>query len=97
MTNGFRVVRREVARALFSFEGTEEYIQRRKKSLWRQKAARSKEDAGTDRKSGNNSGEDTPVPISNTEVKLPSADDTWRETAWESRTLPVLFKRQLRK
>ena len=39
--------------------------------------------------SGDYSGEDTPVPISNTEVKLLSADDTWRGTAWESRTLPV--------
>ena len=39
--------------------------------------------------SGDYSGEDTPVPISNTEVKLLSADDTWWETAWESRTLPV--------
>ena len=29
-----------------------------------------------------------PVPIPNTEVKLLSADDTWRETARESRTLP---------
>ena len=41
------------------------------------------------RKSGDNSEEVTPVPISNTEVKLLSADDTWRGTAWESRTLPV--------
>ena len=39
--------------------------------------------------SGDYSGEDTPVPISNTEVKLLSADDTWWETARESRTLPV--------
>ena len=39
--------------------------------------------------SGDNSEEDTPVPIPNTEVKLFSADDTWRATAWESRTLPV--------
>ena len=50
---------------------------------------------GTDlqrkRKSGDNSGEATPVPISNTEVKLLSADDTWWEAAWESRTLPVFF------
>ena len=30
----------------------------------------------------------TPVPIPNTEVKPFSADGTWRETAWESRTLP---------
>ena len=43
------------------------------------------------RKSGDNSGEDTPVPISNTEVKLSSADDTWWEAAWESRSLPVLI------
>ena len=43
------------------------------------------------RKSGDNSGEATPVPISNTEVKLLSADDTWWEAAWESRTLPVLW------
>ena len=30
-----------------------------------------------------------PVPIPNTEVKPYSADDTERETAWESRTLPA--------
>ena len=45
----------------------------------------------TSEKSGDNSGEVTPVPISNTVVKLLSADDTWWEAAWESRTLPVLF------
>ena len=45
---------------------------------------------GTINISGDNSREVTPVPISNTEVKLSSADDTWRDTAWESRTLPVL-------
>ena len=39
--------------------------------------------------SGDNSVEETPVPIPNTAVKLHSADDTWREAAWESRTLPV--------
>ena len=42
-------------------------------------------------KSGDYSDEVTPVPISNTEVKLFSADDTWWEAAWESRTLPVLW------
>ena len=42
-------------------------------------------------KSGDNSGEATPVPISNTEVKLLSADDTWWEAAGESRTLPVFL------
>ena len=30
---------------------------------------------------------DTPVPIPNTKVKTQSADDTWLETAWESRWL----------
>ena len=29
-----------------------------------------------------------PVPIPNTEVKPFSADGTWLDTAWESRTLP---------
>ena len=47
----------------------------------------------TSNRSGDNSGEVTPVPISNTVVKLLSADDTWREAAWESRTLPVFFIR----
>ena len=45
-------------------------------------------------KSGNYSMEATPVPISNTEVKLLSADDTWWEAAWESRTLPVFYLAQ---
>ena len=40
--------------------------------------------------SGDYSEEVTPVPISNTEVKLLCADDTWWATARESRTLPVL-------
>ena len=39
---------------------------------------------------GDYSGEDTPVPIPNTEVKLLSADDTWRATSWESKTLPLI-------
>ena len=46
----------------------------------------------TSKKSGDNSEEVTPVPISNTEVKLLSADDTWWEAAWESRTLPVFLR-----
>ena len=29
----------------------------------------------------------TPVPIPNTKVKTHSADDTWLETAWESKWL----------
>gem|GEM_PF-2425727 len=34
----------------------------------------------------------TPVPIPNTVVKLPSADDTWMETSRESRSLPDLYQ-----
>ena len=47
----------------------------------------------TSKKSGDYSEEVTPVPISNTVVKLLCADDTWWEAAWESRTLPVFFLR----
>ena len=43
--------------------------------------------------SGDNSVEVTPVPIPNTVVKLFSADDTWWEAAWESRTSPVISYR----
>ena len=45
------------------------------------------------RSSGDYSEEVTPVPISNTVVKLFSADDTWWATARESRTLPVYIDR----
>ena len=41
--------------------------------------------------SGGDDGMDTPVPIPNTAVKHPSADDTWLETTWESRNLPDLY------
>ena len=37
---------------------------------------------------GGESGGVTPVPIPNTEVKPASADGTWAETPWESRTPP---------
>ena len=37
---------------------------------------------------GGYSGEDTPVPIPNTEVKLSCADGTAWATVWESRELP---------
>ena len=40
---------------------------------------------------GVNDGEGPPVPIPNTEVKLTSAHDTWRVTAWENRKMPTLF------
>ena len=36
-------------------------------------------------KSGDNSREDTPVPISNTEVKLASAENTYRLPCWEDK------------
>ena len=39
----------------------------------------------TSKKSGDDSKEDPPVPMPNTEVKLLNVDDTWRVTAWESR------------
>ncbi len=42
-------------------------------------------------KSRDNSEEDTPVPISNTVVKLFIADDTWLEAAWESRKSRVFL------
>ena len=38
--------------------------------------------------SGDDSEEDPPVPMPNTEVKLFNVDGTWRETARESRKLP---------
>ena len=40
---------------------------------------------------GDYTGEDTPVPIPNTVVKLPKADGTMLATAWESRKLPGFF------
>ena len=40
--------------------------------------------------SGGDSKEVPPVPMPNTEVKLLNVDDTWRETARESRKLPEL-------
>ena len=40
---------------------------------------------------GDNSEEVPPVPISNTVVKLLSADDTWGVTLWEIRTSPLFF------
>ena len=36
---------------------------------------------------------ETPVPIPNTTVKTQAADDTWLETARESKWLPDSFKR----
>ena len=45
--------------------------------------------------SGDNGERDPPVPIQNTEVKPFSADGTWLETTWESRTLPDSMKKGL--
>ena len=44
------------------------------------------------KRSGDDGEEEPPVPIPNTEVKLFSAEDTWWETAWENRSLPVYRK-----
>ena len=44
--------------------------------------------------SGDFVGRVTPVPIPNTEVKPAGADGTARETVWESRKSPGLFKRR---
>ena len=57
------------------------------------KIAKATEDAGTlnNEICGDYSEEVTPVPIPNTEVKLLSADDTWRATAWKSKTLPLIL------
>ncbi len=41
--------------------------------------------------SGGYSGEVTPVPIPNTEVKLPRADDTAPVRVWESRSPPGII------
>ena len=53
-----------------------------------------KKEGAVKQESGDDSGEDPPVPIPNTEVKLSSAEDTWRATARENMTLPVLLKRR---
>ena len=42
--------------------------------------------------SGDHGGGATPVPIPNTAVKPASADGTWGETPWESRTSPEYFE-----
>ena len=47
---------------------------------------------GQSRISGDHGGGATPVPIPNTAVKPASADGTWGETPWESRTSPEYFE-----
>ena len=44
--------------------------------------------------SGDYGERDPPVPMPNTEVKPFSADGTWLETTWESRTLPDSMKKE---
>src|SRR5712691_1923101 len=46
--------------------------------------------------SGGFSGGVTPVPIPNTEVKPASADGTWGETPWESRSPPDFSRKSPR-
>ena len=45
--------------------------------------------------SGGHGGGEIPVPIPNTEVKPDSADGTWGESPWESRTSPDFLKKPL--
>ena len=45
--------------------------------------------------SGDNGEGDPPVLIPNTEVKPFSADGTWLDTTWESRTSPVPVKKRV--
>ena len=45
--------------------------------------------------SGDNGEGDPPVLIPNTEVKPFSADGTWLDTTWESRTSPVPIKKRV--
>ena len=49
---------------------------------------KAKDAFGSSTYSGDDSERVTPVPIPNTEVKPLSADGTWTETSWESRSLP---------
>ena len=63
-------------KVLFSFEGT------RKPHIW------SGDNDAEDPPVPIPNTEDPPVPIPNTEVKLCSADDTWWETARESKSSP---------
>jgi hypothetical protein len=51
-------------------------------------SAQTRKDDNSSSRSGDDSEEDTPVPIPNTEVKLFSADGSWGATPCESRTLP---------
>ena len=48
-----------------------------------------KSEANCDDEAGDDGEKDTPVPIPNTEVKLLSAENTWRATSREHRTLPA--------
>ena len=56
--------------------------------LWEKSVYRFYDKRRRRRRFGGDSEKDTPVPIPNTEVKLLSAENTWRATAREHRTLP---------
>jgi hypothetical protein len=78
--------------SLYSFEGTEGSGNSKKRiqaSILEKHSFRFIKNLN--KVSGGNNGEETPVPIPNTEVKLSSADDTWVETPWESRSLPDFY------
>ena len=68
----------------------EEEIKERNSKESKKKALFSFEGANLQgkRESGDDSKEEPPVPMPNTEVKLLNVDGTWRVTARESRKLP---------
>jgi hypothetical protein len=57
--------------------------------VWRCAVLKDREASGLSSFSGGFSEGETPLPIPNRAVKPLSADGTWLERAWESRTLPV--------
>src|SRR5579875_2691462 len=58
-------------------------------SLWNAQGCPAAAPVGAERTvSGGHGGGETPVPIPNTAVKPASADGTWGEAPWESRTPP---------
>src|ERR1700759_5581168 len=62
--------------------------------VWRCVVLKDGGGVGLSRFSGGFSEGETPLPIPNRAVKPLSADGTWLERAWESRTPPVYFRRR---
>ena len=77
----------QVAAPLFPLRKLEikKFLKNLKKTLDNIKQAWYSIDVGVDDIQG------TPVPISNTVVKLDDAENTWLEAAWEDREMPTFF------